>query len=160
MTTAASADCGRSARSELKNSSINTTTPAPTTPVSWLLAPDCSATAVRDPLVDTAKPCTNPAAMLAAPMPIISWFGSTSSPRRAAKLDAVAIVSVSDTSVMPIAATNNGPTSCTVVNGNVGVGKPFGSEPTVDTPLLARSSTAEIGGGAGDGDQAPPAPSG
>ena len=118
--------------------------PAPTTPVSWLFAPDCSATAVRDPLVDTAKPWTNPAAMLAAPMPIISWFGSTSSPRRAAKLAAVAIVSVSDTSVMPIAATNNGPTSCTVVNGNAGVGKPFGSEPTVDTPLLLRSSTAEM----------------
>ena len=68
--------------------------PAPTSPVTWLLAPDCSATAVREPLVDTAKPWKNPAAMLAAPMPIISWSGSTSSPRRAAKLDAVAMVSV------------------------------------------------------------------
>ena len=77
--------------------------------MSWLLAPDCSATAVREPLVDTAKPWRNPAAMLAAPRPIISWSGRTSSPRRAAKLDAVAIVSVSDTSVMPTAATSSGP---------------------------------------------------
>ena len=37
-----------------------TTRPAPTSPVSWLLAPDCSATAVREPLVDTANPCRNP----------------------------------------------------------------------------------------------------
>ena len=39
------------------------TTPAPTTPVTWLLAPACSATAVRDPLVEMAKPWKNPAAM-------------------------------------------------------------------------------------------------
>ena len=51
---------------------------APTTPVSWLLAPDCSATAVRDPLVLTGKPWNSPAEMLAAPMPIISWSASTS----------------------------------------------------------------------------------
>ena len=75
ITTAASAVWGRSASSELKNSSSTTTRPAPTRPVTWLLAPDCSATAVREPLVDTAKPWKNPAAMLAAPMPIISWSG-------------------------------------------------------------------------------------
>ena len=108
MTTAASAVCGRSASSELRNSSRTTTSPAPTTPVSWLFAPDCSATAVREPLVETAKPWKNPAAMFAAPMPIISWSGSTSSPRRAAKLVEVAIVSVSETSVMPTAAMSSG----------------------------------------------------
>ena len=43
--------------------------------MTWLLAPDCSATAVREPLVDTAKPWNRPAATFAAPMPIISWFG-------------------------------------------------------------------------------------
>ena len=111
ITTAASADCGRSASSELKNSSSTTSSAAPTTPATWLLAPDCSATAVRDPLVEMANPWKKPAATLAAPMPIISWLGSSSSPRRAAKLDAVAMVSVSDTSTMPIAASSNGPTS-------------------------------------------------
>ena len=82
------------------------------------MAPDCSATAVREPLVDTAKPWKNPAATLAVPIPIISWFGSTSSPRRAAKLVDVAIVSVSDTKVMPMAAANSGPTSPMSVHGN------------------------------------------
>ena len=56
MTTAASAVCGRSARSELRNRSRTATSAAPTTPVSWLRAPDCSATAVREPLVEMAKP--------------------------------------------------------------------------------------------------------
>ena len=101
MTTAASAVCGRSATSELKTSSRRMTTPAPTTPVTWLLAPACSATAVRDPLVEMAKPWKNPAATFEAPMPTISWFGSISSPRRAAKAVAVAMVSVSETRVMP-----------------------------------------------------------
>ena len=108
MTTAASAVCGRSASSPLRNSSRMATSAAPTMPVSWLRAPDCSATAVREPLVEMAKPWKNPAAMLAAPMPTISWSASTSSPRRAAKLAEVAIVSVSETSVMPSAATNSG----------------------------------------------------
>src|SRR5262249_36612995 len=84
-----------------------------------------------------------PAARLAAPIPIISWSGSTSSPRRAAKLDAVAMVSVSDTRVMPIAATTSGPTSCTEVQGNDGRGNPLGSEPTVDTPFSSRERTAD-----------------
>ena len=56
MTTPASADCGRSESSELRNRRSTATRPAPTTPVSWLFAPDCSATAVREPLVETAKP--------------------------------------------------------------------------------------------------------
>ena len=106
-------------------------------------APDCSATAVREPLVDTAKPWKKPAATLAAPMPIISWLGCSSSPRRAAKADAVAMVSVSDTSTMPIAARSSGPTSLNDVHGSDGVGNPCGSVPTVATPWAARSSTAD-----------------
>ena len=97
MTTPASADCGRSASSELRKSSSTATRPAPTTPVSWDFAPDCSATAVRELLVEMAKPWKKPAAMFAAPMPIISWLGWSSSPRRAANADAVAMVSVSET---------------------------------------------------------------
>ena len=117
--------------------------PAPTTPASWLFAPDCSATAVRDPLVEMAKPWKKPAATLAAPMPIISWLGSTSSPRRAAKLDAVAMVSVRETSVIPAAASSSGPTSLKSVQGSSGRGRPLGSDPTVLTPWLARSKIAD-----------------
>ena len=57
---------------------------APTTPVSWLRAPDCSATAVREPLVLTGNPWNRPAATLAAPMPTISWSARTSCPFLAA----------------------------------------------------------------------------
>ncbi len=72
--------------------------------------------------------------MLAAPIPIISWLGSTSSPRRAAKLAAVAIVSVSETRVMPIAAITSAGRSLALVHGRLGAGIPLGSEPTVSTP--------------------------
>ncbi len=51
---------------------------APTSPVTWVFAPACSATAVRDPLVLTGNPWNRPAAMLAAPTPIISWLPFTS----------------------------------------------------------------------------------
>ena len=43
------------------------TRPAPTSPVIWVLAPDWSATAVREPLTETAKPWKNPAAMFDGP---------------------------------------------------------------------------------------------
>ena len=101
---------------------------APTTPVSWILAPACSATAVRDPLVLTGKPWKRPAARLAAPMPIISWLASTSWPVRAANADEVEMVSVSDTSVMPSAPGHQqrtGRPSSTL--GTVNGGKPWGS---------------------------------
>ena len=75
MTTAASAVCGRSASRRRAPAGAEATRPAPTRPVTWLLAPDCSATAVREPLAEIAKPWKRPAATLAAPTPIISWFG-------------------------------------------------------------------------------------
>ena len=83
-------------------------TAAPTTPVTCEREPACSATAVRDPLVLTGKPWKSPAAMLAAPMPIISWSPWTRSPRRAANDDAVDIVSASATTAMATAPRNSG----------------------------------------------------
>ena len=103
MTTAASVGCGRSPSRPGTSTSISTIAPAPTSPVSCVLAPECSATAVRDPLVLTGKPWKNEAAMLAAPMPIISPLPSTSWPVRAANADEVEIVSVSETSAIPAA---------------------------------------------------------
>ena len=93
--------------------------------MSWVLAPDCSATAVRELLDETAKPWKRPAAMLAEPMPIISWFGFTSSPRRALNEVDSAMVSVSDTSVMPTAATSSGTTSPDVGPRHFGRGQPL-----------------------------------
>jgi hypothetical protein len=143
MTTAASAAWGRSASRPLRKSSSTATIPAPTTPVSWLLAPACSATAVREALVETANPWKSPEVMLAAPMATISWLGSISSPRRAAKLDAVAMVSVRLTRVMPTAPSSKRPTSCREVHGSDGRGMPWGRTPTVATPWSERVNTAE-----------------
>ena len=108
-------------------------------PANWVLAPDCSATAVRELLAEMAKPRKKPAARLADPMPIISLFGLTFSPRRALnEVDSV-IVSVSETSVIPTAATSSGTTSSMSVHGTAGVGSPLGRLPTV---AMSRSSTA------------------
>ena len=68
-------------------------------------------------------------------MPTISWFGSISSPRRAAKEVAVAMVSVSETRVMPSAATSIGHTSAALVQGTDGAGTPCGSGPVTVDPL-------------------------
>ena len=139
MTTAASAEFGRLASSPLKKTSSSTTTPAPTMPASWLFAPDCSATTVRELLAEMANPRKKPAAMFDEPMPIISWFGRTRSPRRALNDVDRVIVSVSDTSVIPTAATSSGTTSPTSVHGTFGVGSPFGRVPTV---AISRSNKA------------------
>ena len=90
---------------------------APTTPVSWDLAPARSATAVRDPLQLTGKPWKRPAARFAAPMPIISWLPRISWPVLAANDEAVEIVSASETSAIPSA-----PASSSAEVGRLDVG--------------------------------------
>ncbi len=114
---------------------------APTRPVNWVFDQDCSATAVREPLVLTGNPWNSPAATLAAPMPIISWFARTSWPLRAANADAVEIVSVSDTSAMPSAPATRSHRSEADTFGMVKGGKPWGSTPTSETPRSASSKT-------------------
>ena len=100
---------GRFFRSPGTNTSISTITAAPTTPVSCVLAPACSATAVRDPLVLTGNPWKKPAATFAAPIPTISPLPLSSCLVRVAKAEAVEIVSVSATSAIPSApATSSG----------------------------------------------------
>ena len=72
MTTAARAVCGRSwsrSGASISNTAIAS---APTTPVSWVLAPAASATGVREELLLIGKPWKKPAARLAAPRPTIS----------------------------------------------------------------------------------------
>ena len=153
ITIAASAEFGRLASKPGRKSSMIATSAAPTSPVTWLLAPPCSATAVREPLVETGKPWKSPAKALAAPIPIISWLASTSSPRRAAKLVEVAIVSASDTSVIPIAAASSAPMSLRATDGNCGRGSPCGSDPTVDTPVARQVEQRHREGREDDGDE-------
>jgi hypothetical protein len=98
------------------------------------LAPDRSATAVRDPLVLTGKPWNRPAARLATPMPSISWLPWISCPVRAANADEVEMVSASETSAIPTAPANKGPRSDSRTCGMVNGGNPLGSTPTRLTP--------------------------
>ena len=78
ITTAASVGCGRLRSSPGASSRISVIAAAPTSPVTCVLAPACSATAVREPLVLTGKPWKSPAARLAAPIPTISRLPSIS----------------------------------------------------------------------------------
>ena len=78
MTTAARVGLGRFRSNPGARTSISTIAPAPTSPVTCVLAPACAATAVREPLVLAGKPWKNPAATLAAPIPTISLFPSSS----------------------------------------------------------------------------------
>ena len=120
--------------------------PAPTRPATCVFAPACSATAVRDPLVLTGNPWNNPAATLAAPIPIISWSPWTRSPARAANADAVEMVSASATNTMPNAPATRREMSDNATRGIVNGGNPLGSGPTTDTPDAVRSNrfTARI----------------
>ena len=129
ITTAASVGCGRFCSRPGTNSRISVMAAAPTTPVICVFAPACSATAVREPLVLTGKPWKKPAAMFAAPIPIISWFAETCWPVRAANAEDVEIVSASDTSAMPSAPGRAGRSSPTDTRGMVKGGKPCGSVP-------------------------------
>jgi hypothetical protein len=141
MTTAASAGWGRSRSSPGAYSRRRRMAAAPTRPVTWLLAPFSAATAVRDPLVLTGNPWKKPAAMLAAPTPIISRSPSTSDPLRAAKTDAVEIVSANDTRAIPIAPTTRSHRSSSGTIGTVNGGTPSGIGPTTVTPWDSRSKT-------------------
>jgi hypothetical protein len=48
-------------------------------PLTWLVAPMSSFTAVREPLVPTGMPWVKPALSWAAPSANSSWFASTTS---------------------------------------------------------------------------------
>ena len=140
MTMAPSTGWGTYCISPVAKTRTTVITTAPTRPVSWELAPACSATAVREPLVLTGKPWKRPAAMFAAPMPIISWFPRTCSPRLAANDEAVDIVSASATTAIAKAPMSSGGTSLGLTSGRVNGGNPCGRTPIVSTPLDSRSS--------------------
>src|SRR4029079_6929918 len=97
ITTAASPPVGRFFSRSGASTSSRATAAAPTTPVSWVLAPEASATGVREELLLMGKPWKNPAARLAAPRPTISWLGSTGRPSLAAYARDRELVSENDT---------------------------------------------------------------
>ena len=142
ITTAASVGWGRSRNRPGTNRSMAAIRIAPNSPVTCVLAPACSATAVRDPLVLTGKPWKSPAPRLATPIPIISLLPSTSSPDRPANADDVAMVSASETSAIPNAPATSGRRSERCTSGMVSGGNPSGSVPTSFTPCCSSPNPA------------------
>ena len=125
MTIAASVAEGRnSVRPGTRRMNAMMTT-APTTPVSCVREPACSATGVRDDDAETGNPPRRPPAMFASPMPDISWLPSTVSPRRAANVRDSTALSVNATSAMPAAGSASAPTSAHSQSAERGRRKPL-----------------------------------
>ena len=104
---------------------------APTTPVSCVREPACSATGVRDDDAETGNPPRSPPAMLARPMPAISWLPSTLSPRRAANVrESTRAVGEGDERDARPPGAASAPTSDHCSPSSAGAGRPCGSAPT------------------------------
>ena len=116
---------------------------AAASPLTWLVAPMSSLTAVRDPLVPTGMAWVNPAATLANPDASSSWSASTTSWWRAAKERAVRIESENPTRKMASAPATSRPTSDHVTSGTVNDGSPLGTGPVTLTPCDDRSSAQD-----------------
>ena len=138
--TAPSTAEGRYWMGPVRNSRMTAMVAAAASPLTWLVAPMSSLTAVRDPLAPTGMPWVNPAATLANPNASSSWSASTTSWWRAAKERAVRIESEKPTRKMPAAATASEATSDPLTSGTVSDGRPLGTGPVTLTPWDARSS--------------------
>ena len=141
MTTAASVAAGRNAVTPGASRMKAISSAAPTTPVSCVREPACSATGVRDDEADTGNPPRKPPAMFARPMPAISWLPSTLSPRRAESDRESTALSVKATRAMPAAGSRSAQTSAHSRPPSAGEGRPCGSAPTTgsepDSPKIA-----------------------
>ena len=100
------------------------------TPTSWVLAPACSATGVRDELAEMGNPPNIPVAALAIPTAAISWLLLTDSPRLADNERDSTAVSVNAMSAIPRAGPIREVTSPQLSPDSAGAGSPSGSAPT------------------------------
>ena len=123
------------------NTTTNVITAAPTTPVTCERDPACSATAVRDPLVLTGKPWNRPAAMFAAPMPIISW--SPARARRGGRRTTRPSTSCPSATTAMATAPRKSLGVRPRDRGHGERGEPCGSTPMV-TPFASRSSRLTV----------------
>ena len=78
MMIAASVAFGSPSKSGVRNSIVTTSSTATNRPESRERTPAPTATALRERLASTGKPCSTPAPRFEAPSATSSWFGSTS----------------------------------------------------------------------------------
>ena len=110
--------------------------------MSWVFAPAASATGVREELLLIGNPWNSPAARLAAPRPIISWFGSTWERVLAAYVRDRTLVSANATMATAQPPITTWPRSARSIHGSANDGRPCGSGPSTFTPALSsRPST-------------------
>ena len=134
MTTAASALLGRYWSRFGASTSSSATASAPTTPVSCVFAPAASATGVRDELLLIGNPWKRPPARLAAPRPIISWFGSTCVRVFAAYVRDRTLVSANATIATAKPPMTTSRMCSGLISGKANAGRPCGSGPSTLTP--------------------------
>ena len=139
MTMAASTDWGRFVVIPGAKTSRAAVVSAPTTPASWVFAPACSATGVRDALALIEKPWKRPAPAFATPSASSSWFWSTRSPARAASVLESTLVSAIDTTAIASPPAAIAARSSSETAGTPNVGRPCGNGPTTGTPADAAS---------------------
>jgi hypothetical protein len=111
ITIAASAACGRSVNNGVNSSSVTAMPAAATSWLTWLRAPAPSLTAVREPLVEHAKPPVRADPKVPIPSAIDSRFASTDSPWRTANARAVATASANARIAASVSARLGSPTA-------------------------------------------------
>lgn len=141
ITTPASTLEGRNAVTPGATIMNSATRSAPTAPLRGLLAPAARAIGVREALPEIGKPPKRPLATFATPRAPISWFPSTWTPLRAAKLFDRTDVSAKAIRAMPAAGPSKAMTSSRLIPPRAGDGRPRGREPTVGSAVV-RSSAA------------------
>ena len=114
----------------------STTRAAATAPLSGLLAPASTAIGVRDVLPEIGNPPKRPLATFATPRAPISWFPSTWTPLRAAKLLESTEVSAKAIRAMPAAGPSRAMTSSMPMPPRAGAGRPWGRAPTVGSAVV------------------------
>ena len=139
MTAPSTAD-GRYWMGPVRNSRMTAMVPAEAIPLTWLVAPMSSLTAVREPLVPTGMPWETPAASWTTPKASSSWLASTVSWCRAANDREVRMESENATRKTATAAAARVARSDAETSGTSRLGSPLGTSPVTDTPCPARSS--------------------
>ena len=142
MTIAPSTASGRSWNSGMRKSIVTIRKPNRIRLESCDLTPDESATADRERLASTAKPCSRPAPRLETPRAMSSWSASTSYLRFAASARAPATDSAKQMSASAKASGSRSVTSPSPKPGMANEGSPSGIVPTMATPWSSRPKTA------------------
>ena len=138
MIVAARVALGRKYRAGVRKAAARAMPPAVIIDAAWVLAPASKLTTDREKPPVTGNPPETPAAILAAPSPISSWFGSMRSPRLPPRVRPTETDSTNPMRAINRAGTSNSPSTASERLGAEKAGNPWGMAPTSATPLVSR----------------------